>query len=1572
MAEIDSLSISISSSAKVANDAIDSIIQHLGKLSSALKIDTSRIANIGKNIDLSGVSRSVKDVKSQMQSAEKSVEQSVKKISDMTKEFEDKYKDLGKNFQFFGSEKKLDNEIVKYSNALEKAKIKKEELAAAGKTDSKTYEDAIKNVQKYSNILDSLKAKKEQASVQGSFVKMSDAELDEWFNNLPSIKAQAEAAAQSASESFREMSEPLKGVSDDLRNFSDTASQVFDNVRKQTSSGVLVDPNKFIAGLEEAEDKTKEFESVLDSLKNIQPQINETNLDKLQSKLRTVEENIEKFRYELERGLRFGIISDKGIDNLTIKIRESENTAEMLREKIAEVSKQAEITSRESAESFKSNLGKLVAPEINETNFKKLEATFKSLENKYNELRAKLANDITMGKIVANYDDKGYRDALQNIALVEKKMEAVKAKINSVGGEQGKQTFDGMSNSMSRLANASKSIIVVFNNIGKSARSLFSKLRGLIPSFKELGNSVKNISSRVGKLTKEFTKFVKEHKKTNISLKDGIKMLLKYGIGIRSLFVLFNRLRSAIKEGFNNLVQYSEEANRSVSLITSALGAYKNSLAVAFAPILNAVAPLITRFINMMIDASNAVARFFAALQGKTIATQAKKYYKDYADSLNGVSDAAKKASKALHTLGIDELNIINETDEATDDQISIEDMFEDVKIEGKIADWAKGIRDAFLNHDWEGLGKNIADLINRGLKRLYDLIKWDNIGDKLTNAIKAFAETFNSLVDNLDWDLLGRTIGAGIDTLAHAFNVLAESIDFENLGRKLSVGLRGLVDEIDWVNLGNALGNAWMISWRILDGFISDMMRKSDLGLTGFQELGIALGNLVNGIFEKVNFTTVGRVLAEGLNGIFQIIDKFAETVRFKEIAYNLRDGINTFINLANMGDWGAAIGKSIREIVSALNELVDVDTGIDFTQFGSKIADMLRNAVTSIDFTEIGNLIGNGFMIAWRVLDGFLTKMAQVSGAGLTGWAELGIAIGNAVNGIFEKIDFSKVAQVLVDGFNGIIEALRHFIDTVNWEDISTNLTNGLNTLVHGIDWEEAGRTLSDFVKELLGVFQRVAHEFDWEGFGRSVGEFLSSINWWGIIGQVFDTLWTVFSSFISGLFDTSSGKVIVAIGAGMLALETLFKGEKIISAVISMVNVVKEIFFAFSALFSPTGLIIAAIVAGGLLIIANWDKIKDAVKSLWDNVLVPFGNFLRDIFAPIWDRILRPALEYIAENVIPNLIATLRNFWDNVLAPLGTFIVDVFTPVFGFLADVLVSLWQNVIIPVADAVGGLFASAFKMLWTILNDLIIPVLKSIIGVLQTLWDSLMKPIVEWVRDMLGPILEKVFSSVGGTISNLMDILAGLIDFLAGVIGGLGDVLSTMIDTVAEILGNFGEVFHGIIDFIAGVFTGDWERAWNGVVEIFKGIFNLIPTIAEGVVNSVIGFINGIIHGINNLTGTIGIPSIPDIPKVSLPRFALGGFPEDGLFLANHTELVGKFTNGQTAVANNEQIVEGIKQGVMEAVGEMLAPYLADIARNTRETAEKDFGVSLDGRVLVSELDNRRNRNGWSFATQP
>ena len=87
------------------------------------------------------------------------------------------------------------------------------------------------------------------------------------------------------------------------------------------------------------------------------------------------------------------------------------------------------------------------------------------------------------------------------------------------------------------------------------------------------------------------------------------------------------------------------------------------------------------------------------------------------------------------------------------------------------------------------------------------------------------------------------------------------------------------------------------------------------------------------------------------------------------------------------------------------------------------------------------------------------------------------------------------------------------------------------------------------------------------------------------------------------------------------------------------------------------------------------------------------------------------------------------------------------------------------------------------------------------------------------------------------------------------------------------------------------------------------------------------------------------------------IPTFSTGGFPEDGLFMANHNELVGQFSNGRTAVANNEQIVEAVSEGVYSA---MVAAM-----KQSEGNGGQSFNIYLDGRQLVSTIEKRQRERG-------
>lgn len=133
-----------------------------------------------------------------------------------------------------------------------------------------------------------------------------------------------------------------------------------------------------------------------------------------------------------------------------------------------------------------------------------------------------------------------------------------------------------------------------------------------------------------------------------------------------------------------------------------------------------------------------------------------------------------------------------------------------------------------------------------------------------------------------------------------------------------------------------------------------------------------------------------------------------------------------------------------------------------------------------------------------------------------------------------------------------------------------------------------------------------------------------------------------------------------------------------------------------------------------------------------------------------------------------------------------------------------------------------------------------------------------------------------------------------------------------------------------GVIDFIVGVFTGDWTKAWQGVTEIFKGIWNNIVAIIEAAINFIIDGINLLISALNTIHFEIpdwvpiiggksfGI-SIPLVSQVALPRLAEGAvIPPNREFMA----VLGDQKSGTNIETPLETMVQAFKQAMNESGG--------------------------------------------------
>lgn len=288
-------------------------------------------------------------------------------------------------------------------------------------------------------------------------------------------------------------------------------------------------------------------------------------------------------------------------------------------------------------------------------------------------------------------------------------------------------------------------------------------------------------------------------------------------------------------------------------------------------------------------------------------------------------------------------------------------------------------------------------------------------------------------------------------------------------------------------------------------------------------------------------------------------------------------------------------------------------------------------------------------------------------------------------------------------------------------------------------------------------------------------------------------------------------------------------------------------------------------------------KYDDLGSMMESLGRSVetlLLPLGEALISLIQQIIEEIL-PVIEEnlpLLTDFISQLVSSLMPLVESLLPPM--------MDLFNLLLPILIQFIEQILPPIIELLTTLLPPIMKLVETLLPPLI-DLFAALITPLAEILSAILPPLI----DVINMLLEPIMALIDQLLPPLTELFKGLMpifDALSPVIEFLGQLFSKVlggaIEAIMPIIEGVMDVFGGLIDFITGVFSGNWEQAWNGIVDMFKGIFNLIPTIVEGIINGAIAIINGIIWGINQLTGAIGIPAIPEIPNVSLPRFHTGG----------------------------------------------------------------------------------------------
>lgn len=236
--------------------------------------------------------------------------------------------------------------------------------------------------------------------------------------------------------------------------------------------------------------------------------------------------------------------------------------------------------------------------------------------------------------------------------------------------------------------------------------------------------------------------------------------------------------------------------------------------------------------------------------------------------------------------------------------------------------------------------------------------------------------------------------------------------------------------------------------------------------------------------------------------------------------------------------------------------------------------------------------------------------------------------------------------------------------------------------------------------------------------------------------------------------------------------------------------------------------------------------------------------------------------------------------------------------------------------------------------------------------------------PIVLLIAAIVG--LVALIAAKGDEIQALLQKVD---DFLRGVfttdwteIFGpvLGGILNTFFATFSGIWDSIKQVLDGVIDIIRGAFTGDWERVWDGVKEIFSGIFTGLETIAEAPLNAIIGWLNMLIDGANWC-----IEKLNQIPGVNLDTIGDIPFLANGGTVYSGSAVVGDAGPEILTVAGGKATVTPLTATVD---GRSLAQAIGSQAYRTNVQVSFTGSLSQLAMVLQPAIVAETERIGGSF----
>lgn len=584
-------------------------------------------------------------------------------------------------------------------------------------------------------------------------------------------------------------------------------------------------------------------------------------------------------------------------------------------------------------------------------------------------------------------------------------------------------------------------------------------------------------------------------------------------------------------------------------------------------------------------------------------------------------------------------------------------------------------------------------------------------------------------------------------------------------------------------------------------------------------------------------------------------------ESDGWENVTGNLKESWNQLL---------AVVGKPILQV--ATNIVQKLSSAI------AKLTEYAKNAVNSLSdlFNFDGSNTASNISTAANAAQG-LSDEASNSSTALDNVASSAEKAKNSVAG-FDKLNVltksdsggsdasasdtasssgTSVANTVVKDTNsGVSGAFKNLYEKSGFKAFVDNVQKGINK----VDWSAIGKNCESIFKNSVPIAQNYLTQV--QKVGKSA---------FGAVG-----------SFVGGVVQVS-GKRLQTLTGGVA--KWLDKDKNKINGFITTIgdNFSKG-YDNLSTFFEKSFDVIGQSV----------DRVRTQMEDAISNLLsgfTDFGGAVGTIFSEGFSLATESLVKWI-----DNDGATIGEFFDNIqlqMADVMNFVGGVFSDIGNFLlgwwdGEGGSEIFQNVC--------DMFINIGTTLMNVYNDWIMPAWNFIVGVFQSAWTDCLKPIFEQLWTVFGKVCDYIATIWNNWLSPLVNFISDTLGPVFNtVLRNIQSIFETVFRVIGDVVGGVLKSFGGLIDFITGVFSGNWEKAWNGIKDFFGGIWDGIWGIIKGFVNLIIDGINLLLTGIYTVVAAIvnaigGIAdaigsifgqewgwSMPNEP-VLIPHLATGG----------------------------------------------------------------------------------------------